>query len=247
MSTYRFSEEELKNTLKKYPKLEQGSDGVLTGEIDINHQYDDTHLVDSFKISIEVDSEYPKSFPKLYEVGDRTKKIADKYRIRDYRDLHCYAVRQAGSACLCAPQEKRIKFPEGSDLSVYIDSLVVPYLFGLSYYDKFEKWPWGERSHGAMGALEAYADLDNPSQEDIFQTLFTVRIERNWIEYHKQIRKISPLKNCPCDSRKSFSKCHGDAFLGIKKLSKDVRTLKVNIKSFLDMAGTSIKKNHHTS
>lgn len=241
MSTYRFSDNELVETLKKHPDIKQESDGVLTGKITLNHKYDDIRLTDSFDIRIEVDSEYPSSFPKLSEVGGRTQKIANKYSIRDYRDLHCYAIREAGSACLCAPQERRIKFPKGGDICIFIDELVVPYLFGLSYYDQFEKWPWGERSHGALGALEAYADLKETAPEDIAQTLSIIRLEKNWTEFHKQIRNTSPFKHCPCKSRKPFSRCHGNAFSGIERLSKDIKALGVNLKTIFDTLATSLK------
>jgi hypothetical protein len=244
MQPHRFTEEELRLTLEKYPKLKQESDGVLKGEIDLNHQFGDVPIVDSFQISIEVDDQYPESFPRLTEIGGRTKYIAEKYKITDYRDLHCYAVKEAGAACVCAPQEKRRKFPKGNDLVDYVNDLVIPYLYGLSYFEKFKKWPWGDRSHGALGTLEAYSDIDQTTVEDITQTLFTIRIEPKWIDFHKQLKKPNPKKTCPCKSEKAFGVCHEDAFNGLKKLAEDARLKKVNIKQVFDLFAHNLSKKH---
>ncbi len=245
MSPHRFTEEELKATLAKYPKLTQQSDGVLVGEIDLNHQFGDVHIIDSFKVSIEVDDKYPESFPRLVEIGGRTKAIAEKYKITDYRDLHCYAIRTPGAACVCASQERRRRFPKGSDLVLYMDDLVIPYLYGLSHYDKFRKWPWGERSHGALGSLEAYAEIDNPTQLDVTDTLFIIRAEPEWIAYHKQLKKISRDKECPCRSGKSFGRCHRDALAGLEKLASDAKRMDLNVKAILDLIANRIKNNRH--
>lgn len=241
MPAHRFSGEELTATIAKYPKLRQQSDGVLVGEIKLNHQFGDVPIVDVFTISIEVDDKYPKSFPRLTEVGGRTRAIAEKYGITDYRDLHCYAVREPGSACVCASQERRRKFPEGSDLIVYVDDLVIPYLYGLSHYDKFQRWPWGERSHGALGSLEAYADISDPSNADITETLVMIRATPNWTVYHKQLKKISPNKKCPCSSERPFSLCHKDALVGLEKLAKDAKSLNLNLKGIFDVIAQQMR------
>ena len=245
MSPHRFTKEELEATLTKYPKLTQQSDGVLVGEIDINHQFGDVHIVDSFQISIGVDDNYPESFPRLTEIGGSTESIAERYGITDYRDLHCYAIREPGAACVCASQERRRKFAKGNDLVVYVDDLAIPYLYGLSYYEQYQKWPWGERSHGALGSLEAYAEIDKPSQADITDTLITIRVESEWITYHKQIKKVSPNKGCPCKSGKPFGRCHKDALVGLEKLAKDSKKFGLNIKGLLDVIANRLKNSKH--
>jgi len=245
MSSHRFTERELEATLAKYPKLKQSSDGVLVGVVDINHKFNDVHIVDSFQISIEVDDKYPQTFPRLTETGGRTKAIAEKYKIMDYRDLHSYAIQEPGAACVCASQERRRKFPKGSDLIVYVDNLAVPYLYSLSHYEKFQKWPWGERSHGALGSLEAYAEIDNPSQTDITDTLITIRAEPEWIVYHKQLKKISSSKGCPCKSGKPFGLCHRDALAGLEKLANDSKKLGLNVKGLFDVIANRLKNSKH--
>ncbi len=234
MQPHRFTEEELKLTLEKYPKLKQESDGVLKGEIDLNHQFGDVPIVDTFQISIEVDDRYPESFPRLTEIGGRTKSIAKKHNITDYRDLHCNSVEESGTACVCAPQEQRRKFPKGSDVCVYIDELAIPYLYGLSHFEKFRTWPWGEWSH-AFGPIEAYAEIDNVTPEDVTATLIWIRKNTNWIEYHKQIKKPNPNKRCLCQSGKPFGRCHKDASNGLKKLSEDTKKMGLNVKGLLDV------------
>ncbi len=232
MALYKFSEEEVESVFKKYKKLKLNKNGFIEGEILLNHTYDDIHIKDKFQIVIGADEEYPKTTPRLMEVGKRTEKIAQKYNIKDFRDLHNNS-KDGGTVCLGSPREIRNKFPVGSDLVVFVDDLVIPYLFGFSFYEKHKKWPWGELSHGILGILEDYLDIKDVSRTDIDNVLLLIKRSPDWIDYNKQIKKLSPQKHCICGSCRPFCKCHSDAWKGLEKLVCDMKKFNLNVKSAL--------------
>jgi hypothetical protein len=199
----------------------------------LDHTHNNTHIKDKFNIIIGADEKYPESMPRLIETGKRTEKIAEKYNIKDFRDLHNNSMEQ-GTACLGSPREIREKFPAGSDLVIFVDNLVIPYLFGLSFYEDNGKWPWGELSHGILGILEDYLEIDNPSKDNILETLKWIKRSPNWIEYNKQMKKLSPQKHCVCGSHKPFCNCHPEAWKGLEKLIIDMKSFSLNPKIALN-------------
>ena len=132
---YDFSQEEINLVQAKFPKLKLEQQGIWKGDLDFFAEYEGCQIKDSFKICIITPDTYPSRLPFLIEIGGRTQAIVQKYKIADLRRLHCNP-RQQNTACLCAKQEEKIKFPPGSNLVFFIESLVVPYLFGLSYFEK---------------------------------------------------------------------------------------------------------------
>jgi hypothetical protein len=178
-----FSADEVAAVRTKYPRLILGQSHILEGTFDLNASFDDHVITDEFLIRITASAEYPAKIPTLRKVGGRTQAIALKYRITDYRKLHRS---DDEVACLCVNQMERKKFPPGSDLSVFLENLVLPYLYGLSYYDAHGRWPWGEYSHGALGLLEFYAEEEaEQTREGIEEWALLIRRDKNWKEYHK--------------------------------------------------------------
>jgi hypothetical protein len=236
MSLYKFSDDELYETLEKYPKLKWNPDGYLYGNIDVYHQYGDYVSNDTFEVFIGAPENYPDLPPALIETGGRTKAIAKKYKITNLQDLHCNKRDGNGTACLCAKQEYKIRFPIGSDLVLFIDELVIPYLFALSYFDNRGKWPeWGERSHGLLGLFEAHHEIENVTKEEVLDLIKIIRSVGNWTYYHKQLRKPNENTSCPCGKNKPFRDCHNKAWLGLMKLRDDISILDLNAKSIFSI------------
>lgn len=231
---YDFSEEEISAVRNKFSKLELIQPGTWKGILDIDAVYNGHRIQDFFEVLIVATDKYPEEIPMIAEVGGRTKAIGDKYNLKDRRDLHYNLAN--GIACLCVKQEEKIKFPPGSNLVNFIDNLVTPYFYSLSYFDQNGKWPWGERSHGGLGLLEFYAE--NPvtqSKEEIENLVKVFRQDKNWKEYNKQIRKLSGGRSCLCGSGRPFKKCHSQAWQGIKRLVEDSKKLRINIDSMFKM------------
>ncbi len=226
-SLYEFSEQEIGAVRNKFPKLTLKSPGVWEGEIDIDAVHDTQRIVDRFTVLIIAPSTYPEELPLLLEMGGRTRAIVEKYKLRDARDLH-YNPR-TGVACLCVKQEESKKFPPGSNLVQFIESLVVPYLFGLSNYDKRGVWPWGEYSHGGLGLLESYAEnQESFNKEDIERVAGSFRADDKWKAYSKQLQKPNGKRVCLCGSGQLFENCHPVAWSGVKRLNAELKRLGLN-------------------
>lgn len=236
MSLYKFSDDELYETLSKYSKLKWNSKGYLYGHIDVNHQYGDFVSDDRFEICIFASNKYPDSPPALVEIGGRTQEIAKKYKITNLQDLHNNKRDGTGTACLCAKQEYKTRFPAGSDLVMFVDDLVIPYLFALSHYDNRGAWPeWGERSHGVLGLIEAHGEIDIVTKDEVLDLIKLIRAQDNWTYYHKQIRKPNTYSSCPCGKQKSFAECHKRAWFGLLKLREDIKGFGFNAKSIFSI------------
>jgi hypothetical protein len=222
-----FSKTEIIEVVARYPKLQLKSAGVLEGILDMHAEYDGSLLADSFTVQVTSSNPNSERIPALREIGGRTEAIARKYKIDDLRDLHRNL---DGTACVCVRQMEGRKFPPGSSLLLFIEELAVPYLYGLSYYDKHGKWPWADYSHGTLGLLEFYAEDDaQKSEADIRDVIAQVKREHNWKEYHKQFRKPSADKLCVCGSRRPFHKCHSRAWRGVLRLHADLHRLNLNL------------------
>ncbi len=224
---YVFSEDEIVFVRSKFPKLTLVSESVWGGVIDIDATYNDIHIVDSFQVKIGVFRDFPTELPIVNEVGGRIKVIADIYGITDYRDLHVNP--RTDTICLCVKQEEKYKVPLGSTFVDFLHNLVVPYFFGLSYYEKNQAWPWGEYSHGGLGLLEYYADNKIPlTSDDLDLLVSNLRKDDKWKLYRKRFRDSSLTKGCICGSGKPFNVCHSKATDGMSYVLREVRRLHLN-------------------
>jgi hypothetical protein len=117
---------------------------------------------------------------------------------------------------------------------VFVEELAVPYLYGLSYYEGHGKWPWPDYSHGGLGLLEFYAERpQEQTSEDLAEVLAAFRRERNWKEYHKQLRKPSSKRACLCGSGRPFDTCHNRAWLGVTHMRTELERLGLNLKKLM--------------
>lgn len=217
----------MQEVLLKYPGLRHTSDGVLEGAIGINHQYGACVRQDAFLIQLAAPSATSR-LPTLREIGGRTGAIVRKHGLEDAKALHQNAV--DGSACVCVRQEENERFPPGASLLTFIERLVVPYLFGLSYADEFGKWPWGEYSHGELGLLEFYADrLGHGTKEEFKKVLSSLKNSSGWADYRRQLKNPSSKKLCVCGSEMAFGKCHRRAWRGLKNFATALKRAGLDI------------------
>ena len=220
--------------IQRHPQLERTGPGTVEGEVEIYAVYDAEEIRDRFRVRITKTNAASDRVPALYETGGRTEAIATKYGLTDKRALHRNL---NGSACVCVRQEEPEKFPAGSDLAFFIDGLARDYLYGLAFYDRHRRWPWGERSHGALGLLEFYADATDPqTREAIEEIIPSFCAEENWRDYSKQLRRPSGQKACLCGSAKPFDKCHPTAWQGLLRLVAELDRLGMKKRGLFDAA-----------
>ena len=173
----------------------------------------DTYIDDKYDIEIEFLRGFPKQFPLVKEVGGRIQQIAEKYSLKDVIDLHINK-NQNNAICLCPQPAEKLKYPDEINLIHFINHLVVPFFYGLSYYDKSGSWPWNEYPHGSLGIFEFYGE--NKEKND----LSLAKICRDGLDEKnkKYITSRNVIKGhtlCICGSKEKFRKCHKIALEGI--------------------------------
>ncbi|MCY4623607.1 MAG: SEC-C metal-binding domain-containing protein [Chloroflexi bacterium] len=173
--------------------------GVIAGELELRAAYDsereklhiggddstvgmDSYLCDSFSIRIELAALDRNGWPAVYEVGDRHARIAETEQV-DAIDLHFYP---DGACCLgLQPLADR-----RTTLKEFIDELVVPFFYRLSYteihgLEAARRHLWGEYSHGEPGLREYLSDLADIAR-----------------------RGLGRNDLCTCGSGRKYKRCH---------------------------------------
>ena len=183
-----------------FPNLRYDSAaGVIEGELELHAAYDrgrqklsigsddetsrmETYLSDSFSIRIETDALDHNGLPTVYEVGGRHALIADRENI-EVIDLHFYP---SGACCLGLQlfTSRRMTLVE------FMDELVVPFFYRLSYTDSYglrsaRQYLWGEYSHSDQGLREYLSDIDRIAKHGL---------GRNEL--------------CVCGSGRKYKRCH---------------------------------------
>jgi hypothetical protein len=167
-------------------------------------------------------------FPSVRETGGRIQKVATDRKLH-LADVH---LNLGGDACLCFELERPTHLPDGFNLPEFFRRLVIPFFFAESFFEKYNYWPWGQRSHGVLGMFEWYLDNAHRGMDAIESSVEFLKRHRYKTDYGKQLRGEAQIKghqHCPCGSSFIFRKCHERSFRGLWKLHDDIETLsKVN-------------------
>ena len=199
-STLILRQTDLDSLSASFPNLRYDSAaGVIEGELELHAAYDrgqqklsigsddetsgmETYLSDSFSIRIETDALDHNGWPTVYEVGGRHALIADRENV-EVIDLHFYP---NGACCLGLQlfTSRRMTLVE------FMDELVVPFFYRLSYTDSYglrsaRQYLWGEYSHGDKGLREYLSDVDRIAKHGL---------GRNEL--------------CVCGSGRKYKRCH---------------------------------------
>ena len=156
-----------------------------SGKVTIANLAEETPFLirDVFEVEICLDDLDWNGWPKVYEVGGKYRRIAEKCKV-PIIDLHIYPHNRA--CCL------GLKYRDSQQLCVedFLYELVIPFFYRLSYTDKFgidraRTELWGEYSHGNKGQMEHFLEIMN-------------------------IVRHNPGRNdpCPCGGGKKYKKCH---------------------------------------
>ena len=183
-----------------FPDLRYDAEaGVIEGELKLCAAYDgeqgklrigsddatanmDSYLSDSFYIRTALDTLDQNGLPVVYEVGGRHTRVAERESIETI-DLHFYP---DGACCLGL----QFLADRHTTLREFIDELVVPFFYRLSYTDAHgleasRQYLWAEYSHGDQGLREYLSDVAD-------------------IAGHGQGRNDP----CACGSGRKYKRCH---------------------------------------
>ena len=162
-------------------------------------------VFDSYKIWAGVAEGFPNERPVVLETGGRIPRIADR---------HVFP--QHGTCCLGVWEEWLLKARDHR-FETFLTGLMHNYFLSQSHYEVHGDWPFGDRSHGMLGILEAYSDiLGLPSDEKII-----AEDEKIIADYLRILsrRKIKGHALCPCGSGRRLRQCHSD---DIQNLSQKI-------------------------
>lgn len=146
-----------------------------------------------YTTNLVVPSDYPRTVPVL---------ICDQREIPWTLDRHVFP--QSGKACLCVESEYGHHWPNGSDLTDFLNRLVVPYFVAQHYYDLHGTWPkYRDRSHGREGILEAYRDMLKPLGASVDE-----KVIHDVMKLMGSVGELRGHRICPCGSGRKLKRCH---------------------------------------
>lgn len=169
---------------------------VLTGDLPLLL---DGRVVDSFNIEVVIPPAGSRTtVPIVREVAGRIPQDADRHVYPD------------GRACLFIEAEYWFKHPDGMDLLEFLRGPVTSYYIGQMSYEQNKQWPFGERSHGALGVAEFYAPLVGSRDP---------RVIKRFVEM-VAAKKMRSTWRCPCGSGHRVWGCHGDVVRNLRSRIK---------------------------
>jgi hypothetical protein len=203
---------EIDTVINCYPTLqlvENNSDLSLIGTLNFSASFTGKEAITAnYDLIISLPSSYPDDLPKVYSSG---------YKL-DSRFEH---INPDGSFCLAVPLEERKLYESQPSLLGFINNLVVPFLYGYSYFLKHGEHPFGERAHGNRGILDFYQELFDCN--NIRQLIFSL--------YSFSLSGYKPHDRCPCGSGKKVLKCHKAQ---LKALLQQRELLQADLAKFIE-------------
>lgn len=143
---------------------------------------------DEYEIELQIPHEFPALEPKLFEVGGRIEKTADRH-INDDGSA-CYEVFEYWLATTSTPT-----------VSEFLRTPVVNFFLSQTIFELSGEWPFRQRSHGIQGLFEATAEA------------LGIECDADLIANHLRVLRDWPSKghhDCPCSSGRRFRDCHRD-------------------------------------
>ena len=192
---------------------------IFYGELILNHTYENITLKNSLYISMFVPFTFPTDLPI---VRDITKKIESEFH-KNKNDI----------LCLACDAEIHYELKRNNSVTIcdFIEKFLIPYLYSYTYYKKYNKIPYGQRSHGFQGVIEFYMDYF-----EINNTKIVLNILNQIV-----LNKYKGHNICPCGSGEKFRKCHANSIfnllkiVGIDNIEKDLLYIKRQIKTIVMM------------
>ncbi|MDF2142943.1 SEC-C metal-binding domain-containing protein [Paenirhodobacter sp. CAU 1674] len=153
---------------------------------------------DSYQIKAGITGGFPAEEPVVFEEGGRIPRIADRHVFPDH-----------GNCCLGVWEEWLLS-AQDLRFETLLTGRMHDYFVSQTYYEAHGEWPFGERSHGMRGVLEAYSDLLGIASDEKVIADYLHLLSRQTIKGHAL---------CPCGSGRRLRQCHSD---DIQRLSQKI-------------------------
>ena len=152
-------------------------------------------VLERYKISIELLSDYPRSLPVVCELAGRIP-----------RDSDHHINPGSGTACVLLPDERWKRFPEGTPFRQYLEGPLRDFFLGQSLVFFGDPWPAGEWGHGPFGRREYYQELLGTEDSDQIDRFLFVLSKRN----------LKTHWDCPCGSGMRIRDCCQSKIEGLR-------------------------------
>lgn len=181
----------------------------IIGCIQFNQKYKDIQLQDEYLIQILFPLNFPDRIPIVKEIKGRIPSSADYHNNKENDGL-----------CLGVPGEINEKIHDNPTFKYFISEIVIPFLYANTFREKYNRYPWETRRHGAEGIIDYYQKLFGFNDRSTTQNfLLNIAFFRNSIKGHHL---------CPCGSGKRFRDCHKSKYDSLlkyhshKNIQKDI-------------------------
>jgi len=169
--------------------VEGDAEIIVSGSLSFEASADKLETIkESFEIELTVPHGFPDTLPQVKETGGR---IGADYEHRN----------PGGTLCLAVPVEQRRVFFEQPTLLGFVNRLVIPYLYGYSFWKKYGRHPFNEAAHGNEGILRHYVDTLSLCDDLAALAVICFLAEHGYRGHHE----------CPCGSGLRVRACHGPA------------------------------------
>ncbi len=150
---------------------------------------------DRFEISVMIPKNFPRSEPLVFETGDRIPRIMDR---------HCYM----SGACCTGIYEEWIATKPNRTIGEFFEGPVRNFFLSQIYFENHGTWPFGERTHGSEGIVEACADLLGIVKDQKIAFRYLIVLSGAWPKGHWL---------CPCGKGNIIKHCHLDELIAMHK------------------------------
>lgn len=157
-------------------------------------------ICDSYELEIIVPGLFPQAIPTVKELGGKIPSDG-KYHVNDDKSL-----------CLGSPLRLRHMLSAKPTLSGFVESCLVPYLYGVSCkLQHGVEFPFGELAHGEAGIIEDYLEMFGLKSKSEVQYA---------LELLGTKKRIANKLPCPCNCGQRLGRCRLHQTLnGYRKLA----------------------------
>lgn len=193
-------------------------------------------ITDQYQIQIELRRSEFSNLPQVFETGFRIERIAIARNLK-LVDLH---INPNKSACLCIKPEEPLEF----NVKDFFNNLLIPFFYGQSFFEKFNRWPWKEYAHGPWGLIEwvsSQGEMKFDILDDFLKNLKrSIKLKEEekikerviWDNLKAFLNPNTPFKGhnlCVCGKKELIRRCHPDILKGIWKLKAEIERLNYKI------------------
>ena len=161
---------------------------VVEGEYLLNAKMDGYEVIqDTYKLQITFPAHYPRSLPRVNELDKRIPRKSDYHTYDD------------GSFCLGSEIKIKSILFDHPLITEFIEKILNPFLYAVSYRLQFNIYPFGELDHGEKGLVDDYIHLFNvPDKASVLQVLGALG----------KRKRVANKMRCPCGCGNRIGKCN---------------------------------------